>query len=115
SVDRPRAQEVQSLMFDHPTAAAPPPPPGTRFQSAVPCDPKGLGGARTGEGRKRAKQRGVKVGRPRKLTPHQRQQARQRLAAGGTLADGAGTYAVDATTLGRVAASSPFEESAAAV
>src|SRR2546423_741286 len=29
--------------------------------------------ARTGEGRKRAKERGVKFGRPRKQTPHQRQ------------------------------------------
>src|SRR5262249_48225553 len=115
SVDRPRAQEVQSLMFDHPTAAAPPPPPGTRFQSAVPCDPKGLGGARTGEGRKRAKERGVKFGRPRKLTPHQRQEALQRLAAGETMADVARTYAVDATTIGRLAASSPFEQSAAAL
>ena len=38
--------------------------------------------ARTGEGRKRAKERGVKFGRPRKMTPHQRQEALQRLAAG---------------------------------
>ena len=36
--------------------------------------------ARTGEGRKRAKERGVRFGRPRKLTPHQRQEALQRLA-----------------------------------
>src|SRR5262245_1314097 len=36
--------------------------------------------ARTGEGRKRAKERGVRFGRPRKMTPHQRQEAR--LAAG---------------------------------
>jgi hypothetical protein len=28
--------------------------------------------ARTGEGRKRAKERGVRFGRPRKMTPHQR-------------------------------------------
>ena len=28
--------------------------------------------ARTGEGRKRAKARGVRFGRPRKMTPHQR-------------------------------------------
>jgi DNA invertase Pin-like site-specific DNA recombinase len=38
--------------------------------------------ARTGEGRKRAKERGVRFGRPRKLTPHQRQEALRRLAAG---------------------------------
>jgi len=33
--------------------------------------------SRTGEGRKRAKDRGVKFGRPRKMTPHQRQEAIQ--------------------------------------
>ena len=65
--------------------------------------------ARTGEGRKRAKDRGVRFGRPRKMTPHQRQEALQRLAAGETMADVARTYAVDATTIGRLAASSPFE------
>ena len=70
--------------------------------------------ARTGEGRKRAKDRGVRFGRPRKMTPHQRQEALQRLAAGETMADVARTYAVDATTIGRVAASSPFEHGAAA-
>jgi DNA invertase Pin-like site-specific DNA recombinase len=55
--------------------------------------------ARTGEGRKRAKERGVKFGRPRKMTPHQRQEALQRLPAGETMADVARTYAVDATTM----------------
>jgi DNA invertase Pin-like site-specific DNA recombinase len=43
--------------------------------------------ARTGEGRKRAKNRGVRFGRPRKLTTHQRQEALARLAAGETQAD----------------------------
>jgi DNA invertase Pin-like site-specific DNA recombinase len=57
--------------------------------------------ARTGEGRKRAKERCVKFGRPRKMTPHQRQEALQRLAAGETMADVARTYAVDATTIDR--------------
>jgi DNA invertase Pin-like site-specific DNA recombinase len=71
--------------------------------------------ARTGEGRKRAKERGVKFGRPRKMTPHQRREALQRLAAGETMADVARTYAVDATTIGRLAAPSPFEQSAAAL
>jgi len=71
--------------------------------------------ARTGEGRKRAKDRGVKFGRPRKMTPHQRQEAIQRLHAGETMADVARTYAVDATTIGRLAASSPFGQSAVAV
>src|SRR5437660_8114179 len=49
--------------------------------------------ARTGEGRKRAKERGVKFGRPRKLTPHQRQKAMERRAVGETLADIARDYA----------------------
>jgi DNA invertase Pin-like site-specific DNA recombinase len=49
--------------------------------------------ARTGEGRKRAQERGVRFGRPRKLTPHQRQEALARLAAGETQADVARTWA----------------------
>ena len=49
--------------------------------------------ARTGEGRKRAKERGIRFGRPRKMMPHQRQEALQRLAAGETQADVARTYA----------------------
>src|SRR6516164_4400967 len=43
--------------------------------------------ARTGEGRKRAKARGVRFGRPPSLTAHQRQEAIQRLAEGVTQAD----------------------------
>jgi DNA invertase Pin-like site-specific DNA recombinase len=65
--------------------------------------------ARTGEGRKRAKNRGVKFGRPRKMTPHQRQEAVRRLNEGETMADVARTYAVDPATISRLAASSPFE------
>ena len=68
--------------------------------------------ARTSEGRKRAKERGVRFGRPRKMTPHQRQEAIQRLIAGETQADVARAYNVDATTIGRLAASSPFEHGA---
>ena len=64
--------------------------------------------ARTGEGRKRAKARGVRFGRPRKMTPHQRQEAMQRLAAGETQADVARTYTVDATTIGRLLGDRPF-------
>ncbi|HEX2477374.1 MAG TPA: recombinase family protein [Lacipirellulaceae bacterium] len=64
--------------------------------------------ARTGEGRKRAKERGVRFGRPRKMTPHQRQEAIQRLAAGETQADVARTYNVDATTIGRLLGDRPF-------
>ena len=58
--------------------------------------------ARTGEGRKRARDRGVRFGRPRKLTPHQRLEALQRIAAGETQADVARSYNVDATTIGRL-------------
>ena len=64
--------------------------------------------ARTGEGRKRAKERGVRFGRPRKMTPHQRQEALQRLAAGETQTDVARTYNVDATTIGRLLGDRPF-------
>jgi DNA invertase Pin-like site-specific DNA recombinase len=64
--------------------------------------------ARTGEGRRRAKDRGVKFGRPRKLTPHQRQEALQRLTAGETQADVARTYNVDPTTIGRLFGDRPF-------
>ena len=58
--------------------------------------------ARTGEGRKRAKDRGVKFGRPRKMTPHQRQEALRRLNDGETMADVARTYAVDPATISRL-------------
>ena len=68
--------------------------------------------ARTEDGRKRAKARGVRFGRPRKLTPHQRQEALQRLHAGETMADVARTYAVDGSTISRLAAASPFEQGA---
>jgi DNA invertase Pin-like site-specific DNA recombinase len=60
--------------------------------------------ARTGEGRARAKGRGVKFGRPSKLTQHQRREALTRLAAGETQADIARSYAVDPTTIGRLRA-----------
>jgi DNA invertase Pin-like site-specific DNA recombinase len=64
--------------------------------------------SRTGEGRARAKERGVRFGRPRKMTPHQRQEALQRLAAGETMADVARTYNVEATTIGRLLGDRPF-------
>ena len=63
--------------------------------------------ARTGEGRKRAKERGVKFGRPPKLNVHQRRQALQWLAEGMTQADIARTFNVDPTTIGRVAPLAP--------
>ena len=61
--------------------------------------------ARTGEGRKRAKDRGVKFGRPIALTPHQRQEAIQRLANGEAQADVARTFNVSQATISRLAAS----------
>jgi DNA invertase Pin-like site-specific DNA recombinase len=70
--------------------------------------------ARTGEGRSRAKARGVQFGRPPKLTAHQRQEALQRLARGETQADIARTYNVDATTIGRLEPR-PFEHPSASV
>ena len=69
--------------------------------------------ARTGDGRARAKAKGVRFGRPRKLTPHQRQEALQRLAAGETQADVARTYNVDAAAIGRLGSPSPFGSGAA--
>jgi hypothetical protein len=42
------------------------------------------------------------------MTPHQRQEAMQRLAAGETQADVARTYNVDATTIGRLLGDRPF-------
>jgi DNA invertase Pin-like site-specific DNA recombinase len=60
--------------------------------------------ARTGEGRKRAKDRGVKFGRPTALTPHQRQEAIQRLGNGEAQADVARTFNVSQATISRLAA-----------
>jgi DNA invertase Pin-like site-specific DNA recombinase len=57
---------------------------------------------RTGEGRRRAKARGVKFGRPLALTPHQRTEALVRLARGEALADIARSYDVHPTTIGRL-------------
>jgi DNA invertase Pin-like site-specific DNA recombinase len=73
--------------------------------------------ARTGEGRSRAKARGVRFGRPPKLTAHQRQEAFQRLANGETQSDIARTYAVHPATIGRMlgTAGSPFGGVSAAV
>jgi DNA invertase Pin-like site-specific DNA recombinase len=67
--------------------------------------------ARTGEGRKRAKARGVRFGRPPSLTAHQRQEAIQRLAEGDTQADLARTYGVSQATISRLQPL-PFGDSA---
>src|SRR5262249_20164033 len=60
--------------------------------------------ARTGEGRKRAKARGVKFGRPTALTAHQRQEAIRRLANGQAQADVARSFNVSQATISRLAA-----------
>ena len=70
---------------------------------------------RTSEGRTRAMARGVRFGRPRKLTPHQRREILERIAAGEIQADLARTYNVGEATISRLAARGPFERSAAAV
>jgi DNA invertase Pin-like site-specific DNA recombinase len=64
--------------------------------------------ARTDEGRKRAKAHGVRFGRTPKLTPHQRQEAIQRLAAGEVQADVARTFNVSQSTISRLAIPAPF-------
>jgi DNA invertase Pin-like site-specific DNA recombinase len=61
--------------------------------------------ARTSEGRERARARGVKMGRPPKLTPHQRREALRRRDRGNeSLADIARTYNVSAATISRLPA-----------
>ena len=67
---------------------------------------------RTDEGRIRAKARGVRFGRPHKLTPHQRREILERIAAGEIQADLARTYNVGEATISRLAAPSPFAASA---
>jgi DNA invertase Pin-like site-specific DNA recombinase len=71
--------------------------------------------ARTDDGRKRAQARGVRFGRPKALSPHQRQEVVQRLAEGAVQADLARSYGVSQATISRLAAPSPFEVGAAAV
>jgi DNA invertase Pin-like site-specific DNA recombinase len=68
--------------------------------------------ARTGDGRARAKAKGVKFGRPLSLTSHQRQEAIQRLAAGEAQADIARSYNVSQSTISRLHPL-PFEYGAA--
>jgi DNA invertase Pin-like site-specific DNA recombinase len=58
--------------------------------------------ARTGEGRERAKARGVRFGRPRKLLAHQRREAMDRIAAGEAVAEVARTFGIDRATVYRL-------------
>jgi DNA invertase Pin-like site-specific DNA recombinase len=60
--------------------------------------------ARTGEGRKRAKDRGVKFGRPSALSPDQRAEVLHRLASGEVQADVARTFNVSQATISRLSA-----------
>jgi DNA invertase Pin-like site-specific DNA recombinase len=64
---------------------------------------------RTGEGRARARARGVRLGRPPKLTPHQGREAIERRDNGETLADIARTYNVSHSTISRLNGRSPGE------
>ena len=58
--------------------------------------------ARTDEGRRRAKARGVAFGPKFKLTKHQRDEARARRQAGEALADIARTFGVSRMTFSRL-------------
>ena len=60
--------------------------------------------ARTGEGRARAKARGVKLDRRPKLTPHQKREAIERRDKGEALVEIARTYNVSHSTISRLKA-----------
>jgi DNA invertase Pin-like site-specific DNA recombinase len=59
---------------------------------------------RTSEGRKRARARGVRMGRPPKLTIHQAKEALRRRDAGEPLREIARSYNVSHSTISRLAA-----------
>ena len=71
--------------------------------------------ARTGEGRTRAIARGVRFGRPLKLTPHQRREARKRYAGGETLVEIGRSYNVSHMTIARARSSRPGRPRAAMI
>jgi DNA invertase Pin-like site-specific DNA recombinase len=58
--------------------------------------------ARTGEGRERAKARGVRMGRKPKLTPHQRQEVLRRKENGEAVREIARSYNVHNSTISRL-------------
>jgi DNA invertase Pin-like site-specific DNA recombinase len=60
--------------------------------------------AHTGDGRARAKARGVRFGRPAALTPNQRAEALQRLGNGEVQAELARSYGVSQATISRLQA-----------
>ena len=57
----------------------------------------------TSEGRQRARERGVRLGRKPKLTPHQWREALDRRERGEPITDIARSHAVHHTTIGRLA------------
>ena len=59
--------------------------------------------ARTGEGRDRAKARGVHMGRPPKLTPHQKKEAIKRRDGGEPTREIAGMFNVSHSIISRLA------------
>ena len=59
---------------------------------------------RTHEGRKIAQGKGVRMGRKPKLTPHQQEEARRRIAKGEATRDLAKSYGVSRSTISRLAA-----------
>jgi DNA invertase Pin-like site-specific DNA recombinase len=59
---------------------------------------------RTSEGRERAKKRGQHMGRPAKMTPGQKQEARRRRADGESVADLARSYQVSPAAIYRATA-----------
>jgi DNA invertase Pin-like site-specific DNA recombinase len=63
--------------------------------------------ARTGEGRDRAKERGVKMGPKFKLTPHQQREIRRRDTKGEPVREIARTYNVCHSTISRLKKISP--------
>jgi len=71
--------------------------------------------ARTSDGRTRAMAKGIKFGRPHKLTVHQRREMMERIARGDVQADIARSYGVSQATISRLAAPGPFAENAVAV
>ena len=60
--------------------------------------------AHTGEGRERAKARGQSLGRPFKLTPHQRSEPIRRRDRGESLTEIARSYNVHPSTISRLTA-----------
>jgi DNA invertase Pin-like site-specific DNA recombinase len=55
-----------------------------------------------GDGRERAKARGVRFGRPKKLSAHQRREAIDRINAGEAVAEVARTFGIDRPTVYRL-------------